>query len=179
MVAERPTPILTGIHINLVDHVVTLEAQDGRRAQLSFVDSASILAAQDDTPPALETEADVTPPASELPTTENRERQHTSVIRGRLRTKPKEGKPDTRGNPTAWARLAVHEEGSDTARLYSATFHRKTAEIALGLSRGAQLTVEGYSHAGDPEQKRMDTFSVIAVHQYPGKPERRRAVNGE
>jgi len=57
--------------------------------------------------------------------------------------------------------------------VYLATFHRHTAAIALGLARNDQVTVEGYLHpASDPSGKRLDTFSVIAIHSYPGKPER-------
>jgi hypothetical protein len=64
-------------------------------------------------------------------------------------------------------------EGAEKAHLYSATFHRNTAAVALRLEKGAQLTVEGYPHAGDAARKRMDTFSVIAVHRYPGKQKNR------
>ncbi len=35
---------------------------------------------------------------------------------------------------------------------------------------GAPLTAEGYIHpSGDPEGKRLDTFSVFRLHHYPGK----------
>jgi len=52
------------------------------------------------------------------------------------------------------------------------TFHRHTARIALGLAADAQLTVEGYPHVSENPQ-RSDTFSVINIVAYPGKPSRR------
>ena len=56
--------------------------------------------------------------------------------------------------------------------LYSATFHRHTAEIVLSLPKEAQITVQGYIHpSGDPTGKRMDTCPVINLLSYPGKPE--------
>jgi hypothetical protein len=200
MTPERqPAEIrLTGMHINLVDRIVTLEAQDGRKARLSFGEPQTLFQAGAEQQAALpieaatpdelvaepEEEAWEEPPAATAPSPEadaapdRREQQPTVVLSGRLRTKPREGRPDNQGRPTAWARLAVHEEGAEQAHLYSATFHRHTAAIALGLDRGAQLTVEGYPHAGDAARKRLDTLSVIALHQYPGKPEsqKRRAV---
>lgn len=185
MAPERqPSDIrLTGIHINLIDQVVTLEAADGKTAKLSFGQPKTLFEAHQELIPQLPAEADEPAPEPEVPATqpETREKQPTVVLSGRLRTKPKEGRPDNQGRATAWGRLAVHEDGAEQAHLFSATFHRRTAAIALGLDRGAQLTVEGYPHAGDAARKRLDTLSVIAVHQYPGKPEsqRRRAVKRE
>jgi hypothetical protein len=180
---------LTAIHINLVDHVVTLDAQDGRKAKLAFGEPHTLFEAHSQQQPAPLTESDtpdelVAEPEEDawdepVPVqVEQREKQETVVLTGRLRTKPKAGRPDSQGRATAWARLAVHEEGTDQAQLYSATFHRHTAAITLGLSRGDQVTVEGYPHEGDAARNRLDTLSVIALHHYPGKPEgqRRKAV---
>ena len=45
--------------------------------------------------------------------------------------------------------------------------------IAAGLPKGAPVTVEGYPHPStDPAGKRLDTFSVINLVNYPGKPEK-------
>lgn len=97
------------------------------------------------------------------------EKEHTVTLTGRLKSTPKPGRTDRSGKPTAWARVAVHDEGQDEPHLYLATFHRHTAPIALGLKAGAQITVEGYPHVStDP--KRSDTLSVITMPQYPGKP---------
>src|SRR5205809_507993 len=93
------------------------------------------------------------------------------TLTGRLKTQPRDGRPDAKGNPTAWARLAVHEEGRDDAHLYSATFHRHTARIALSLTKDAQVTVQGYAHTSD-DPRRMDTLSVVNLVAYPGKPDK-------
>lgn len=85
----------------------------------------------------------------------------TVTLTGRLTTKPKPGRPDRSGNRTAYARFAAHAEG-EQAHDYIATFHRQTAQLALSLARGAQVTVEGYPHASGSE-KRMDTLSVFRI----------------
>jgi hypothetical protein len=56
--------------------------------------------------------------------------------------------------------------------LKCATFHRHTADIALGVESGASLTLQGYAHEqNDSASKRMDTLSVIHVLDYPDKPQ--------
>jgi hypothetical protein len=167
---------LTGIHIDLVDHIVTLEAQDGRRAKLSFGHPTSLSEAHARPPAASDTPAELVddgqqgwPEADSAPQ-ESREKQQTVVVSGRLRTQPKAGRTDRQGRPTAWARLAVQDEGADQAHLFSATFYRASTAIALGLPRGAEVTVEGYPRAGDAATKRLDTLAVLVMHQYPGKP---------
>jgi hypothetical protein len=182
---RRPGDIrLIGIHINLIDCVVTLDTEDGRKAKLSFGEPKILPARQpnfpSDTPDELAAEDDsaweaMMPPASVAsalePSTaaESRERQQTVVLTGSLRTQPKAGRPDSRGRPTVWARLAVHDEGSEQDRVYSATFYRDSTAVTLGLAKGAQITVEGFPHVGDPSRKRPDRLSVIALHDYPGK----------
>jgi hypothetical protein len=167
----QPDPLrLTGIHINFVDSVVTLEAQNGRRARLSFAPTDSSLPPAPDTPEELVTDGESGWPEPDPAPQELREKQHTVTLSGRLRTKPRGGRPDRQGRPTAWAQLAVQEEGADQAHLYSATFYRATTAIALGLPRGAEVTVEGYSRAGDPASNRLDGLAVLVLHQYPGKP---------
>jgi hypothetical protein len=98
------------------------------------------------------------------------EKARTVTLNGRLKSKPREGRPDAQGKPTAWARFAAHDEDRDTAHLYSTTFHKHTAPIALGLDTEAPLTVQGYPHIqDDPGSKRMDSLSVINLVDYPGK----------
>ncbi len=54
--------------------------------------------------------------------------------------------------------------------MYSATFHKHAAEIALRLPAESSLTAQGYPHLNeDPASKRMDTLSVINLLNYPGK----------
>jgi hypothetical protein len=161
---------VTGIHVNLVDRSITLEANDQTIGRLSLTPMGLIFEAK---PPPLPP-APLTSPVDEAAdslSASSEEREPTVVLSGKLKSKPKEGRPDSRGNPTAWARLAVHDEGVDGAHLFGATFHRHTARIALGLSRDASLTVEAYVHAND-EANRLDTLSVINILDYPGKASR-------
>ena len=176
-IERQPSDIrLTGIHIDLIDQIVTLQAQDGRRAKLSFGQPTTLFDAHarpmvgPDTPEELVAGGDDGWPEPDQASQETREKQQTLILSGRLRAQPKAGRPDRQGRPTAWARLAVQEEGADQAHLYSATFYQATTAIALGLPKGAQVTLEGYPHTGDAAKKRLDTLSVIALHEYPGKP---------
>lgn len=90
------------------------------------------------------------------------------VLSGKLQTKPAEGRPDGRGNPTAWARFLAHREGIEGALLMSATFHNRTRAIALGLEAGDQITAQGYYHpTRDPQ--RLPTFSVFHLLSHPDK----------
>ncbi len=90
------------------------------------------------------------------------------TLSGKLKAKPKEGKPDRSGKPTAYARFSAHVEGEKEPHDFLATFHRHTTKIALTLSKDSQITVDGYPHPGNSE-KRLDTFSVINIIQYPDK----------
>jgi hypothetical protein len=186
MTPERGSaPIeLKGIHIDLVDRVVTLESNDGRRAKLSFGAPATLY--EPPFPAAdVANEEPPEPESSGLDQTANAERKEsepTVVVTGSLRSAPKAGRQDSRGRPTAWAAFAAHQDGADDAHLYGATFHRHTAAIALALESGTQITAEGYPHTNwDPAGKRMDTFSVVNLLDYPGKPikqgRRRRSRN--
>ncbi len=98
------------------------------------------------------------------------EKRPTTTFQGKLKAKPVPGRPDRRGNPTACARFAAHVEGEGQAHMYFATFHRHTAGIALGLDPNIPITVEGYPHASDSPDSRLDTLSVIHLVEYPGKP---------
>jgi hypothetical protein len=95
----------------------------------------------------------------------------TIVLAGRLKSKPIEGKLDRKGNPTSWARMAVHDDHRRDAHMYVATFHRHTTALALNLDIEDPITVEGYPHPASAKGS-MDTFSVIAIHKYPGMKEK-------
>lgn len=98
------------------------------------------------------------------------EKARASIFQGKLKSKPIPGRPDARGNPTAWARFAAHDPDQDGAHLYSTTFHRHTVDIALSLDKESQLTVQGFPHEqSDPNSRRLDTLSVINLLDYPGK----------
>jgi hypothetical protein len=60
-------------------------------------------------------------------------------------------------------------DGEEQAHDYIATFHRHTRGIAAKLPKEAQITVTGYPHPSQ-SPKRKDTFSVVNIVEYPGKP---------
>ena len=170
---------LSGMHIDFRERSITFEVNEVPVARLRFAPEGVVL--YQALTPRNPTEeagaaADVLPssPAplplvEEPPAVARPEKEKTVTLTGRLKSTPKEGRPDRSGKPTAWARFAAHEEGDDEPHQYLATFHRHTADIALSLKAGAQLTAEGYVHATD-DPKRLATFSVFRLHQYPGKP---------
>lgn len=88
--------------------------------------------------------------------------QKTVRLAGRLKSTPRPGRPDGRGRPTAWAKLAVHEDGRDSARMFSTTFHGGTANKALTLAVETVVVVDGYLRVSD-DPKRMDAFSCFAI----------------
>jgi hypothetical protein len=98
-------------------------------------------------------------------------KEETITVSGRLKGKPRAGRPDRNNKPTAWALLAAHEEGSDVARMWSATFYRHTAAIALKLDLGDQVTVQGYPRPND-DPSRNDGLAIFNLLNYPGKPEK-------
>jgi hypothetical protein len=126
--------------------------------------AAESAAVSEPTPPP------VAAPATPASVETSADKARTVTLNGRLKSKPREGRPDAQGKPTAWARFAAHEEDRDTAHIYSTTFHKHTAPIALGLDTDTPLTVQGYPHIqDDPGSKRMDSLSVINLVDYPGK----------
>lgn len=167
---ERKDILLSSIHINLKDRSITFESGDQPVAKLTLAPEGVIFEAAYGLPlPRREGELPSTSPA----TSPGKEKEQTVTLTGKLKSQPKEGKPDSKGNPTAWARLAVHEEDEKEAHMYLASFHRHTVKVALSLPRDAQITVEGYPHRKeDPSKKRTDTLSVINILGYPGKKEK-------
>lgn len=133
---------------------IEIEGADGSCYRLKVVPE-SVVAVSSEAPVSLAPEA----PAQALP--ENGGQRTTRLV-GRLKSTPREGRPDSRGRPTAWAKLAVHEEGRDSARMFSATFHAATTSKALALSSDAQVIVEGYVRPSD-DPKRMDAVSVFSL----------------
>ena len=129
-----------------------------------------LVAAQEEAPPVAPT-----PQASE--STTSTEKSPTTVLPGKLQTKPKAGNPDRHGKPTAWAQFLAHVEGREGATLLSTSFHGRTREIALQLHAGDHITAQGYLHLRpeDSVSPRLSTFSVIHLVHYPNKP----VKNGE
>jgi hypothetical protein len=168
---------LKGLLIDLEARSVTMLSTTEVLAKVTL-SSSGIIFESGATPPAESAAVpEPTPPPVAVPATADStetsvEKARTVTLNGRLKSKPREGRPDAQGKPTAWARFAAHEEDRDTAHIYSTTFHKHTAPIALGLDNEAPLTVQGYPHLhqqDDPDSKRMDTLSVINLVDYPGK----------
>jgi hypothetical protein len=112
------------------------------------------------------------PPSDSSPSEANAAKQKdpSAILSGKLKSQPKAGRSDSQGHPTAWARFAAHEE--EGAQLYSCTFHRGSARIALGLPTEAQIVVEGYAHPSTEPGRKLPTLSVFRLLHYPGKPEK-------
>jgi len=169
---------LRGIFVDLAERSITLEGPEEPLGKLILSSGSIYFQKPSVEPPILAATADDVPASvsdredeSGSPNAEPRERQQAVALTGRIKSRPREGRPDSQGHPTAWARLAAHDEGRDDAHIYSTTFHRGAARIALNLALNAQVTVEGYPHrSNDPEGKRLDTLSVFRFLDYP-KPE--------
>ena len=187
---------LKGIYINFEERAIEFEDQYGTVGRIVFTGERILVEGQPLTlaaPPEIAeqppepvdmSEPSPRPPAPEAASAsravpELREKEPTVVLSGKLMSQPRQGNPDSRGKPTAWARFAAHVETEDDAHLYNATFHKHTAAIALGLAQDSPVTVEGYPHpSSDPTGKRLDTLSVINLVNYPGKQERPRRGRG-
>ena len=179
MASERHSGLIpiSAIRIDLEQGAVILEAAQEPVARLVF-NSGSIFFQTTSVGPAevlitAEEESSNSPgPTDDAGAEETEQKERPVVFSGRLKSRPRQGKPDSQGHPTAWAMLAVHEEGRDDAHMFSTTFHRASARIALNLPVDAQVRVEGYPHpSNDPEGKRLDTLSVFRFLTLPGQPE--------
>lgn len=171
--------LISGIEVDLVDRTVTFESQFRPPVKIPFSEGSIYFKVG---PERLlngplpaggdrrdETVGDQEPESNETVQEVRVEGDREPLVQlsGRLKSKPKEGRPDAKGHPTAWARFAVHEEGSQKAKVYSATFHRHTARIALGLPLNAAVTIEGYPHTRDDSRgSRLDTLSVVKLLNY-------------
>jgi len=171
----------TDIHINLTAQTITLKKDEEVVATLVF---AGKLPAEgviffgnhqhalldspfaEDSPFDEETDAPVSPaPSSDTA----KEKEKPVTLSGKLKSQPKPGRNDRSGKPTAYADFAAHVEGEEKAHYYKATFHRHTRDIALKLPAEAQITVFGYPHPRN-SPKSTDTFSVVNIVDYLGKP---------
>ena len=151
-------------------HII-LEAQDGTETKLTFEAEGtfSLISQVAALSGARITKRSVEKLVEQAQETEGKEKLPTVTLTGRLKTRPKPGRPDGKGNPTAWAMLAVHEEGSHAARMLSTTFHRHTAGIATGLPQDSVITADGYVRK-NPDPTKSDSYSVFRLINYPGKP---------
>jgi len=174
---------LTGIYLDIPSRTVAFATETEVVASLRLTETGIVFEARQHSGhtmlvPEMET---VASPAAVEPAPEARrdvsmvetEKPKAVTLQGKLKSKPREGRPDSRGHATSWARFAAHEEESEGAHLYSATFHKHTAAIARRLDKDMPLTVQGFPHqTDDPGSKRMDTLSVINLLDYPGKPQK-------
>jgi hypothetical protein len=170
----------TDIHINLQEQTITLKKEEEVVATLVFAGklpaAGVIFFPSQEQPLPVTTEAtsavaEALPQALEpvSPASPAKEREKTITLSGKLKSQPKPGKPDRSGKPTAFADFAAHVEGEKDAHYYVATFHRHTRDIAAKLPTEAPITVTGYPHPSHSPQ-RKDTFSVVNIVEYPGKP---------
>ena len=168
----------TDIHINLTDQTITLKKEDDVVATLVFegkLPAAGVIFLGSQLQPLLdspfdeEPEMPVSPASAASDADAAKEREKTVTLTGKLKSKPQPGKNDRSNKPTAYADFAAHVEGEKDAHYYVATFHRHTRGTALKLPPEAQITVEGYPHPSN-KPKRKDTFSVVNIVEYPGKP---------
>jgi hypothetical protein len=165
----------TDIHINLADQSITLKKEEEVVATLIFegkLPASGVIFFGNQPQPLLDSPFDEEPempvsPAS--PSDAAKEREKTVTLSGKLKSQPKPGKADRSGKPTAYADFAAHVEGEKDAHYYIATFHRHTRGIALKLPKEAQITVSGYPHTSN-SARRKNTFSVVNILEYPGKP---------
>src|SRR3954452_21521976 len=94
---SEPVP-LRSIHVDLEQWILTLEGTDGRAIRFSPLEVWLQFLAQAQTSlPAPEAEPEPPSESQENPTT---------TVSGKLKTKPAIASPDSRGRPTATARLA-------------------------------------------------------------------------
>lgn len=168
---QEEIPIFA-IHFNLTDRSLEFEDEDGKAIKLAFPSSGTIYFTRpDNDKEALEEQT----PIQEAPGLQSQqepqlpvERGKTSTFTGKLMTKPKQGRIDGSGHPTAWARFAAHVEGEKKAHIFMATFHRAAANAALNLNKDDQIIVDGYPHKST-NPKRSDTLSVVHVVSVPRK----------
>jgi hypothetical protein len=175
---ERTGIPFTDIHINLTDQTITLKKEDEIVATLVFegkLPAAGVIFFGSQPQGLLDSPFDEEPEiplSSTSPASASeaaKEREKTVTLTGKLKSQPKPGRNDRSGNPTAYADFAAHVEGEEKAHYHKATFHRYTRQIALTLPKEAQITVTGYPHPRESD-KSTDTFSVVRIVDYPGKP---------
>jgi hypothetical protein len=165
----------TDIHINLTDQTIVLKKEDEVIATLVFegkmpTEGVIFFGSQPQALPDSPFDAEAETPASPASASDAaKEREKTATLTGRLKSKPKPGKNDRSGKPTAYADFAAHVEGEEEVHYYKTTFHRRTRDIALKLPAEAQITVFGYPHPRNSPRS-TDTFSVVNLVDYPGKP---------
>lgn len=171
---QEPDPLkLRSIKLDFEKKRVQIELTDATALRFDFTPQGIL--AEWLQPPTITTARAVeqlVEPAEAEAVADDKEKTPPVTLTGRLKAQPRPGRPDGNDRPTAWAMLAVHEEGNPTAKMYSTTFHRHTRAIALSLEANARITASGYVHPNeDPDRpNRSDSFRVFNLVDYPGKP---------
>jgi hypothetical protein len=174
MAEQQPDPQrLRSIKLDLEKRYLQVESSDATILRLSLTPQG--IAWELLQPPTITTAravdklADATDEADQAETsTLGKEKTPTQTFTGKVKGQVREGRPDSSGKKTAWARVAVHEEDQEQAKMLSVTFHRHTANLALALPAEAQITAQGYLRPSE-DPTRMDSFYVFNLVNYPGK----------
>jgi hypothetical protein len=147
-------PPLRKVLVDFQAGVLILEAETGATLTFALGKSLNITTSQSETPRAETAQA---PAEAGV-----KGKQSTTQLTGRLKSKPKPGRPDSQGKPTVWAKFAAHIEGETEAHMFSTTFHRGSAEQALSFEKEDRITVQGYIRPSQ-EPGRMDALSVFVI----------------
>lgn len=105
---EGPANLVTGIHLNLVERMLTFDVEGEAAVSLRLAPYGLTLES-----PAMS----ATTAAEVLD-----EAQKTVTLSGRLVNAPRSGRTDRSGNPTAYARFAAHVGGKNKHTIMSALF---------------------------------------------------------
>lgn len=156
--------VLRALRIDFYAGTITLESADGTTVEFKVV-RESMMSIEpspgNEVPSAAQHDVPTSGPVADTAPTGS-STQKTVRLVGKLKSTPRAGRPDGKGRPTAWAKLAVHEDGRDGARMFSTTFHGSTTNKALALLTDTIVIVEGYLRLSD-DPKRMDAFSAFNV----------------
>jgi hypothetical protein len=178
MTEQQPNPQrVKSIKLDLENRFLQIESTDASALRLSLTPQG--IAWELLQPPTITTaravDRLVETAEEDPPSPEDKEKRPTVTLTGRIKGQVREGRPDKLGKKTAWVLAALHEEGSDEAKMVSATFYRHTANLALTLPADAQITASGYlTQSEDPARK--DSFKIFNLVNYPNKPTKSNAT---
>ncbi len=168
MTDEEPNPQkLRSIKLDLEKRYLQFESTDATAIRLSLTPEGirwELLQ-----PPTITTARAVdrlVDAAEEEAPSEGKEKEPIQTLTGKLKGIVKEGRPDRQGKKTAYAPMAVHQDGEDKAKMVLASFYRHTANKALTLPADSQISASGYLRPTETPG-RMDTFHIFNLVNYP------------
>lgn len=168
---EKSVSFIRSINIDLEAKAITVHATDHSAARFTLSPHGVIF----EHFPQSEALAAPASTTAELPATAAPEKERAITLSGKLKSQPREGRPDSAGNPTAWGRFAAHEEtpdGKSQAHMFLATFHGDNRAIALRLGVDTPLEVKGFPRP-TTEQGKLDGLSVVEIIRIGDTPQRR------